>query len=172
MLVCVVLRCHSLPPRSHSRRRVYLWLDRAEQSRRQQKELGEGCSAGSPPSCHTSTATVGGEGCTEIHSRWPVRDCVHKLTVLLALTRAHTHASTLLGHQRSSHRVILPRTESKDVLDSGSRSQRANKDQWEVCCLLTKRVQETSLSFSCFEGTAGFCIGTESVLHFFLRWSL
>ena len=47
----------------------------------------------------------------------------------------HAHTGELRGHQRSSHRAILPRTENKDILDSGSKSQPANGEQRETCCL-------------------------------------
>lgn len=83
---------------------------------------------------------IPGVACKSVHSQ------VRRLLV-------HTHTGTLLGHQRSSHRVILPRTESKDILDSGSKSQRANKEQREICCLLTTRVQETSLSCNLLGGS-------------------
>lgn len=56
--------------------------------------------------------------------------------------------------------MILPRTESKDILDSGSKSQRANEEQREICCLLTRGVQEAF----CLDGPAGFYIDKELVL--------
>lgn len=65
--------------------------------------------------------------------------CVCTNSEPLACTHTHectrAHASARLGHQRSSHRVILPRRESKDILDSGSKSQQANGEQQEVCSL-------------------------------------
>lgn len=49
--------------------------------------------------------------------------------------------------------MILPRTESKDILDSGSKSQQANEEQQEIFCLPTSGVQETSLSCILFGGS-------------------
>lgn len=60
--------------------------------------------------------------------------------------------------------MILPRRESKDILDSGSKSQRANEEQREICRLLTSGVQETSLSCVCLEGPAGSYANKELLL--------
>lgn len=47
-------------------------------------------------------------------------------------TGAHIHTSSLHGHQKRSHGVILPRAESEDILDSGSKRQQANEEQQEI----------------------------------------
>lgn len=67
--------------------------------------------------------------------------------------------------------MILPRTESKDILDSGSKSQQANKEQLEIFYLPTRGVQQTDPSCVLFGGTrrilrSGVC-GDLSLL-----WSL
>lgn len=108
----------------------YLWLDRAGLCRAErsggsgQKAAAQVVPPSSSSSCHSTSAPAGGEGRTGTHSRCCPRKCAG--TSLPVRSRAHT--STPLGHQRSCHRVILPGTESKDILDSGSKSQRANEN--------------------------------------------
>lgn len=61
VLLCVELLFCSLPPHSHSRRRVCLWLDRAERSWAEQDEAdgAEGCCS---PSCHPTLQLQSEEG--------------------------------------------------------------------------------------------------------------
>lgn len=62
--------------------------------------------------------------------------------------------------------MILPRRESKDILDSGSKSQQANGEQQGVCTRPgeSRKIEETKPSCTCLKGTAGFYAGMESVL--------
>lgn len=132
----------SLLPALIAKAVYYLWLGRvggAAQSTTIQSERADRCSAGWSPSCHSLFAW-----------RWR-RDTQGHIPGVAREKRAYAisvvaRARTLHGHQRSSHGVILPRTESKDILDSGSKSQQASEEQREICCLPTSGVQEMSLS--------------------------
>lgn len=170
--VCVELLFRSLPLRSHCRRCVYLWLDRAERSsaERDAADGARGRLLFWTLSSTTATAkwrrdafqvlSAGRSACaqTQSCSACP-RTRVH----------AHSHTSARLGHQRSSHRVILPRRESKDILDSGSKSQQANGEQQGVCTRPgeSRKIEETKPSCTWLKGTAGFYAGMESVLSSF-----
>lgn len=126
----------SLPPSSVSRSTLcVLWLDRAERSsaERDAADGARGRLLFFILSSTTATAkwrrdafqvlSAGRSACAQTQS------CSHAL----AHECTCTHTSARLGHQRSSHRVILPRRESKDILDSGSKSQQANGEQQGVC---------------------------------------
>ena len=86
-----------------------------------------------------------------------------------ACARTHARTSARLGHQRSSHRAILSRTESKDILDCGSKSQQAKEGRQGVCCILSPGDQPRRHLFprNCWilrwHGVS---------VHFLLRWSL
>lgn len=71
------------------------------------------------------------------------QECVCALTQRGAHTRSHTSAG--LGHQRSSHGAILPRTDSRGILDCGSKSQRAEDEQRGVLLSLSRRPAQAAL---------------------------
>lgn len=128
----------------------YLWLDRAELCRAERgRARGQKAAAQVVPCPVIHSVPAGEEGRTGTYSRCLPRKSACTVS-RVACMRAHT--SRLHGHQRKSHRVILPRTESKDILDSGSKSQQANEEQRDICCLPTSGVQETSLSCILFGG--------------------
>lgn len=134
----------------------YPWLDRAELCTAQQSGVsGQRAAAQVAPPHVTQVLRLQVKRGAQGHVPGVARESTHaQARQLLAHTHAHTRtlSITLLGHQRSSHRVILPRRESKDILDSGSKSQRANKEQREICCPPTSGVQETNPSCVLFGG--------------------
>lgn len=134
----------------------------AEPSGAQRTEPEEGCCS---PSCHPPLQLQSEEG-TRSRRCLPAEVRAHKLRAARVHSCASAHTSAGLGHQRSSHGVILPRTESKDILDSGSKSQQANGEQQGVCTHPgePRKIEETKPSCPCLKGTAGFYVGMESAL--------
>lgn len=131
----------------------YLWLDRAGLCTAERSGANRlKAAAQVVPPLVTHSTPAGEEGRVGTNSR-----CLPRMSARTDLLFAptHTHTSRLPGLQRSSHRVILPRKESKYILDSGSKSQQENEEQRDICCLPTSGVQETSLSCILFGGTAG-----------------
>lgn len=75
----------------------------------------------------------------------------------------------LRGHQRNCHGAILPRKESKDILDSGSKSQRANGEQRDIWRIPMSGVLETWLGCVLFGGILpyrGSCLDFSLVMEF------
>lgn len=167
VLACVELLFRSLPLQSHCRRCVYLWLDRAKWSwaERDAADGARGRLLFSILSSTTATAKWRRDAFPVLSAGRSA--CAQTQSCSRALVCECTHTSARLGHQRSSHRVILPRRESEDILDSGSKSQQANGEQQGVCTRpgeSRKILEETKPSCTCLKGTAGFYIGMESAL--------
>lgn len=90
--------------------------------------------------------------------------------MLPAKERVHTQARYLVIEGVATGLILL-RTESKHILDSGSKSQQASEEQREVCYLLTSGDQETrELHFFYRKGWILHQRGT--CVDFLLLWSL
>lgn len=82
----------------------------------------------------------------------------------VAPARTHTYASRLPGHQRSCHGVILPRKESKYILDSGSKSQQQTKNSGISAAFQPVESKRRARAAFCLGGTAGSYLNRELVL--------
>lgn len=164
----VELLFRSLPLQSHSRRGAYLWLDRAERSWAEQDaadEAGGGLRRRSLFSILSSTTSA---------AKWR-REAFQVLSAgRRACAQTQKGASV---HSRTSARA---HTQALDLAIKGAATGRSCREQkvktyWILVQRASKQtkngrgsaafsIQETNPGCTCFQGTAGFYAGMESLL--------